>query len=246
MTGVQTCALPISQIKDLEKIISTPTNLSGESASRKEQIRNDMIAIQQALQQRRQRLEQLEQQLARTSGENTTLAKTIQNLKAQIADQQTEIATLTNQLASANIKIDQLGTQVKVLNTAVDSLNTGIENERQAREETEQQNAALDRELNTCFYAIGTKKELKARNIVESGFLRKTKIMKGDFDASYFTQADKRSLTSIPLHSKKAKVLTSQPADSYQIIDEGGQKVLKITNPAKFWQLNNFLVIQVD
>ena len=46
----------MSQIKDLEKIVNTPSDLSGESQSRKDQIKNDMMAIQQALQQRRERL----------------------------------------------------------------------------------------------------------------------------------------------------------------------------------------------
>ena len=82
----------MSQIKDLEKIISTPGSL-GESASRKEQIKNDMIAIQKALQERRERLEELEKKLA-ASGENSTLKRTITNLRAQIAEQQTKIATL--------------------------------------------------------------------------------------------------------------------------------------------------------
>lgn len=40
--------------------------------------------------------------------------------------------------------------------------------------------------------------------------------------------------------------MTSQPKDSYTIVDENGQKVVKITNPEKFWQLSNFLVIEVD
>lgn len=70
--------------------------------------------------------------------------------------------------------------------------------------------------------------------------------MKGDFDESYFTTGDKRNLSEIPTHSKKAKILTSQPADSYEIVDVNGQKVVKITDPTKFWQLSNFLVIQVD
>ena len=67
----------MSQIKDLEKIISTPGVLGDESTSRKEQIKNDMIVIQQALQERRQRLEELEKKLQNSSGENTTLKKTI-------------------------------------------------------------------------------------------------------------------------------------------------------------------------
>lgn len=235
----------MAQIKDLEKIISTPGNL-GESSSRKEQIKNDMIAIQQSLQERRQRLEELEKKLAATGGENSTLKRTISNLKTQIAEQQTEIATLTNQLASANIKIEELSTTVTTLNTAVDSLNTGLTEERAQKDAAIEEATAATNELNACFYAIGTSKELKAKKILQSGFLRKTKVMKGDFDESYFTTGDKRNLSEIPTHSKKAKILTSQPADTYEIVDVDGQKVIKITDPTRFWQLSNFLVIQVD
>lgn len=235
----------MSQIKDLEKIIATPGAL-GESASRKEQIKNDMIAIQQALQERRQRLEELEKKLAATSGESSTLKRTISNLKAQIAEQQTEIGTLTNQLASANIKIEELTSTVNTLTTVKDSLNTDLSEERAQKEAAEQAAIAAANELNTVYYAIGTGKELKERKILESGFLRKTKVMKGNFDMSYFTSADRRTLTEIPTHSKKAKIKTSQPADSYSIVEQGGQKVIKITNPDKFWQLSNFLVVEVD
>ena len=95
-------------------------------------------------------------------------------------------------------------------------------------------------------FAIGTKGELQQHQIIKTGFLRKTKILPGDFERTYFTQADKRSLVNIPLHSKKAKVLTNQPADSYEIVEEGNQKILKIKDAAKFWSISNFLVIQVD
>lgn len=236
----------MSQIKDLEKIISTPGTLGGESSSRKEQIRNDMIAIQQALQERRERLAELEKKLNDNGGENATLKRTISNLKAQIAEQSTEIATLTNQLASANIKIEELTSTVTDLNTRVDSLNTDVEAERLAKAAAEEAARIADAEANACYYAVGTNKELKERDILKSGFLRKTKVMKGDFDMSYFTNADKRTLSEIPTHSKKAKIMTSQPKDTYEIVDVNGQKVIKILNPAKFWQLSNFLVIEVD
>ena len=234
----------MSQIKDLEKIIATPGSL-GESASRRDQIKNDMIAIQKALQERRERLAELEKKLADTGGESSTLKRTISNLKGQIAEQQTEIATLTNQLASANIRIEELNAQVSDLNSDVDSLNTGLTAEREQKEAAQEAATAATNELNTVYYAIGTGKELKEKKILESGFLRKTKVMKGDFDMSYFTSGDRRTLTVIPTHSNKAKVLTSQPKDSYVIMDQNGQKVIKITNPSKFWQLSNFLVIEV-
>lgn len=236
----------MNQIKDLEKIIATPGNLTGDAVSRKEQIRNDMIAIQQALEERRERLAELEKKLGRMGGENSTLKRTISNLKAQIAEQTTEIATLTNQLAAANIRIEELNSTVSNLNTRVDSLNTNVAAQKEATAAAQKEATAAVNELNTCYYAIGSSKELKAKKILQSGFLRKTKIMSGDFDASYFTSADKRTLTDIPTHSDKAKILTSQPQDSYVIINQGNQKVIRITNPSKFWQLSNFLVVEVD
>lgn len=236
----------MNQIKDLEKIISTPGSLNGESASRKEQIRNDMIAIQQALQERRERLAELEKKLEAQGGENSTLKRTISNLKAQIADQTTEIATLTNQLAQANIKIEELNTTVNNLNANVDSLRTDVAAEEAAKIAAQAAQEQAVNELNTVYYALGSKKELKEKGILESGFLRKTKVMKGDFDQNYFTHADKRTLTEIPTHSNKAEVMTSQPKDSYTIVEQGGQKVIRITNPAKFWQTSNYLVIKVD
>lgn len=229
----------MNQIKDIEHIIATPGALTDESSSRKTQLRNDMVAIREALQQRRERLAQLEAKLKESNGSNATLLKTIDNLKGQIAEQETEIATLTNQLSAAHVEIAALGARVDSLSTTVTEVTT-------EREEARQQATELTDELNTCFFAIGTKGELQHHQIIKTGFLRKTKILPGDFERTYFTQADKRSLVNIPLHSKKAKVLTNQPADSYEIVEEGNQKILKIKDAAKFWSISNFLVIQVD
>ena len=82
--------------------------------------------------------------------------------------------------------------------------------------------------------------------IIESGFLKKTKVLQGDYDTQFFNIGDKRTLNKINLHSKKAKVLTNHPSNSYQIVDRDGIKVLEITNPNAFWNLTNYLVVQVD
>lgn len=229
----------MNQIRDLEKIMSTTPDFGVESQSRKDQIRNDMMAIQQALQERRERLNQLEAKLSKSEGYNATLKKTIDNLKSEITAQETTIATLRNDLAAANIQIAELGTQV-------DSLNTTVATVTQEKDAAKQESEELANELNTCFYAIGTKGELKANNIIETGFLRKTKIMQGDYQQNYFTKADKRTISSIPTHAKKAKILTNQPAGSYEIVDVNGQQEIRILDADKFWSLSNYLVIQVD
>ena len=222
----------MDQIKDLENILTVNANAGGETPSQREQIQADIASIQKALQERREKLAELEKKLNNSTLTNNNLRSTIATLRNQIDTQSNEIESLKTNLTAAKARIGEL-------NTAVDSLNTTVTTVTAQKDEAEQQSVDLANELNTCFYAVGSKKELKDNEIIETGFLRKTKIMEGDFDRNFFTTADKRTLTTIPLHSDKAKVLTNQPESSYVIEDVDGQKVLRITNPASFWSLSN-------
>ena len=229
----------MDQIKALEDILTVNAGVSGETPSQREQIQADIAAIQKALQERREKLAELEKKLNNSTLTNNNLRNTIATLRNQIDTQTNEINTLKTSLNDAKARIGEL-------NTAVDSLNTTVTSVTAEKEEAEQQSVDLANELNTCYYAVGSKKELKEKEIIETGFLRKTKIMEGDFGRNFFTTADKRTLTTIDLHSAKAKVLTNQPEGSYVLEDQNGHKVLRITNPASFWSPSNYLVIQID
>ena len=234
------------QIKQIEKIATSPT-LGSETPTQKEQIKADMVAISVKLRERREKLAQLEAKLADSGLQNENLNKTIETLKRQLADQQTEIETLTNQLAQANIKIDNLNREVTSLNSTVDTLNTNLATEKRERQSAELQAENAQNELNTVYYAIGSGSELKQHKITSKKFLGSTKVLKGDFDASYFTRGDRRTLKTIPLHSKKnPKILTDQPQGSYEVVtDSNGNKILRILNPDNFWRTTNYLVIQL-
>ena len=228
----------MSQIKQLENILTTQ-GVGEENSDERARILADMAAIQKTLQQRREQLEQLEARLKKSNLTNSQLQKTIDNLREQIESQSAEIASLRANLDAANAQIGQLTNAVDSLSTTVDTI-------------TSERNAAINRgtelanELNTCYYVAASGKELKEHKILEGGFLRKTKLMEGEFDKNFFTKADKRTLSTINLYSKKAKVLTNQPAGSYEIVDNNGQKVLKILNPSTFWSLSNYLVVEID
>ena len=231
----------MQQIKELEDIVSV-NNLNGETADRKKQLRDDIVLIQQSINKHKQRLAELERRLKQSTNYNATMQKSIDNLKAQLEDQQKTINGLTEQLAAAHI-------QIKNLNQSVDSLNTVTKNVTREKEAAVQETKQLTHEvdnLNTCYYVIGSKKELKANKIIETGFLRKTKILEGDFEMSYFTKADRRTLNEIPLHSNKAQLMTNHPKDSYEIVDHGNVKTLHIKDAHRFWEKSNFLVVKVD
>lgn len=227
----------MEQIKQLEHIL----NVQGlnETPDERDRIRTDIAALQSTLQQRREQLENLEKRLANSNLNNAKLQKTIASLRTQIDSQTAEIEQLRGNLEEAKVRIGDL-------DAAVDSLNTAVSNVTAQRDSTENAATQLANELNTCYYAIGTKSELKANKVIETGFLRKTKLMEGDFEQSFFTKADKRTLTVIDLNSNKAEVLTNQPESSYSIVDQNGHKVLQITNPEAFWSLSNYLVVKVD
>lgn len=227
----------LTDIKNLENIVSAPS--TAETPDKRAQVKSDIAAIQQALIDRQARLEELEKKLSASNLYTKNLKETIETLRTQIENQGAEITRLTGELDNAKAQIAHLDTQV-------DSLNTTVSNVSSERDAAQEQSAQLTAELNTCYYAIGSSKELKEHKILQSGFLKKTKIMKGDFDQAFFTRADKATLRTIPLHSKKAEVLTNQPKDSYTITDHNGQKVLNITNPEKFWSLTNYLVIKIN
>ena len=231
----------MNQIKALEDIVSV-NNVSGETPDKRRDLRNDIQLIQESINKHKARLADLEKRLKQSTNYNTTMQKSIDNLKAQLEDQQKTINNLTEQLAAAHV-------QIKNLNQSVDSLNTVNRNVTKEKEAAQQASKQLTNEvtnLNTIYYVIGSKKELKANKIIETGFLRKTKILEGDFEMSYFTKSDRRTLTEIPLHSKKAQVMTNHPKDSYEIVEHGNVKSLHILNPNRFWEKSNFLVVKID
>lgn len=123
-----------------------------------------------------------------------------------------------------------------------------MKTETAAKEQAQAETVAAENAANTVYYAIGTNKELKKNGLLEKKFLGSTKVLKGDeINTAYFTTADKRSLTIIPTKSKKVKVWTNMPSDSYQVVENADKtKTIKITNPNEFWKYTRYLIIQVD
>lgn len=227
----------MDQLKDLEHIVSA--DLSKETPDSRDRLRTDMRIIQEAALDRRHKLETLEAKLRKSINYNAEMERTIKSLRLQIETQEAKILELQAALKKANVEIEDL-------NLRVDSLkkeNIEINREKIAAQD---ESIKLTNQLNTCYYVVGSKSELKKYNIIETGFLRKTKILEGDFEKSYFTKADKRTLSSVNLHSQKVEVLSNHPKNSYQIVEKDGTKVLEIINSADFWDLSNYLIVQID
>ena len=195
----------------------------------------DMAFIQQTMKQNHELIEQLKKKLSNSSKSMSSLAKQVEALEQQMAEQDNRIQELQTQLAERDIVIEEQGKTISKLNENVSSLTT--ENEEKAA-----QVAAQDKELNAAWYVFGSKKELKEQRILTSGDVLKD----GNFNKGYFTQIDIRHTKSIRTYSKSAKVLTSHPDGSYQLIKNDNKEYeIQITDPALFWSVSKYLVVQV-
>ncbi|MCH5227636.1 MAG: hypothetical protein J1F16_07485 [Muribaculaceae bacterium] len=207
---------------------------------RRAEVRKNLSAIKARLAQNQQLLNQMEQRMKDSGNKNAVLTKTIEQMKERLQAQEDHIAQLENQLAVANDSI-------AVLNRTVAQKDEQIQVQTEAKDAAFNALNEADQQLNTVYYAMGSNKELKANGLIEKKFLGQTKVLKGDVNESYFTKADKRTLTSIPTGAKKIKIWTNMPTGSYQEVKNAeGYITLEITNPQAFWEFSPFLVIQLD
>lgn len=211
-----------------------------EGASSAQKIKEDIRFISEKLQSNREQIAKLEEQLKNSQYNSAQLKKAIANLNKELQVRTEQIETLQAELASKNIRIAELDDAVAGLNQNV----TDLIAENEVKSATV---ASQDKALNAAWFVFGTKSELKDQKIIESKFLQKTKVLSdADFNKDYFTQIDIRTDKEIKLYSKDAELLTTHPVGSYELVkDAKGLLTLKITNPAQFWSVSRYLVIQV-
>ncbi len=222
-------------ISSVESMINVNPLRGDMKMSDKERIKDNVTLITDKLRASSEALEALTKKLETSGSDNKRLRHTVAALKKELEAQKGRVLALTEELERKNIAIGVLDSMVTNLSSSVEQLN----------ETTARQTASLaaqERELNTVRYCIGTSRDLKDYNL-----LRKGQVVTENADPNYFTTADLRDLSQIPLHSKKAKLLTLHPASSYELVPDGDKKLtLNIKDAKTFWSNSKVLIIQVD
>lgn len=208
---------------------------------------NEINAIQQTLRENRDKINTLEKQLAEQGTKSKALTQTINRLKKQLDDKDVYIASLKDELQESRQQIANLSEQVSDLNENINDLNSSLDvmNAKNAVQQATIENQ--DAMLNTVWICIANQQTLVEKGIVSKGGLFQAKeISKQGFDKNQFMQADKRDLNIIPLNTKKAKVMTTHPENSYQINGEAeGLLELQILDKDAFWSISNYLVVSI-
>lgn len=218
----------LNAIKEKEKIV-TKTTVGGDVKNKEDQIKEDIQAIYDLMGKNKSRINSLTKKLKDSKLKMEGMQQMIENLQNSLNMKDEEIAELKNKIESLNIELSTLNTDYK-----------DIQGENELKTQV----------IKTAYYAFGTSKELKEKNIVtkEGGFIGigKSNKLKDDFNKEYFTKVNIDETTTINIGAKKAKIITSHPSGSYKLIGEKKVERIEITNPEEFWSVSKYLVIIIE
>lgn len=204
----------------------------------KETIMSQVESLDQLLSSNQNQLNDLYKRMKDSKLNTEQLELKIKEMQATISQREAYIDKLIKMLEDKDVQIDQILARVDSMRiTNIDLTEEVIK---------------MDEEMHQVYYVVGESKELKEKGITtkEGGLMGlggSKKLDVSTLDISLFKMVDERDLTSIPLFSKKAKLVTNHPESSYTIkLDANGQsESLEILDRKRFWMATDYLVVEV-
>ncbi len=225
----------IAEIQDSLNALSldeggTPLSPGGVAAERRmggpnSQESLDRIALlRSSIEKNKERIRILESDLKDRGVKVNSLERLIANLKRSVTDKEQLVAMLSG-------RVEELETEVGGLTVAVAEKAETLRTRDVQLEESRLDNA-------TVFYVVGTKKQLKDAGVITSsgGVLGvgKTVLPAATPNPAAFVPIDTDQQGVIVFPAEKARVISAQPASSYELVTIGGQTELRILSPIDF------------
>jgi len=187
------------------------------------------------------------------------IGSSLQENRKKIAALQVRMKDFKGQIAGLNSLIENLKTSIQEreqsitqLQAKVEGLQATMAEKTKVIEDRDMMISDQQRTLNTAFYIVGTRDELKKKGIIsdEGGFLwgllGSTTVMNTSADPSEFTPIDKTKDQTIKVDGRIAEILPRRNTDLFAATQkEDNLSELTITSPGRFWQ-EHYLVIVKD
>lgn len=225
------------QLDQINGQISVSNGEDDDLMAQRERLMQKLQLVQQTINEKEQALQELQQKYSSQLSQNKELKKTIDRLQNEVKEYEASIESYRNQVV-------QMGQQINELNTNLTQTRTVLVETQQKAEQQETVINEQDKMLNTGYYIVADKKELKRMGIVEGGAFSKKRLTTQGFSTQDFNEVDIREFTELAIGSKNAKILSSHPTNSYELYVHA-DKTLKliIKDPAAFWSNSKYLVV---
>ena len=237
---VNSLSQTIDSINKQENEILSEGDIEKGKPLSKEAMLNSLKKFKETIDKQKEIIANLEKQLVSKNDEmSAKMLQIVSFYKKQLEEKDATIASLQKDISENKRNITKL-------KTTVDNLTST--NEAQ-KETIKEQKGIMTRQtnmINTCYVFMGTKKELKAEGLINTGFLKKTKVDESKFASAKFTKLDMRDCNDILIKSSKPKILTQMPSSSYSLVkNTDGTCYLHIVDPNAFWSISRYLIIQL-
>lgn len=227
-----------AKLDEINGSISLGNNDSSLKKQR-EHLMDQLQVIQNKIAEKQQELDEFQKKYKSALGNIKVLKETITRLNS-------DIEGYTAKISSYEKVVTEQSNTIQQLNTDLTATQQNLE--EKIVENAEQQNLinVQDAMLNEGYYIVASKSALKDLGLVQGGVFSKARLTNGTFDVSAFTKVDIREFDEIPLNSKDAKILSSAPESSYELVKGVDKKLtLVIKDKAAFWSQSKFLVIKI-
>ena len=227
-----------AKLDEINGSISLGNNDSSLKKQR-EHLMDQLQAIQNKIAEKQQELDEFQKKYKSALGNIKVLKETITRLNSDIEGYTAKISSYEKVVTEQSNTIQQLNTDLTATQQNLDE---------KIVENAEQQNLinVQDAMLNEGYYIVASKSTLKDLGLVQGGVFSKARLTNGTFDVSAFTKVDIREFDEIALNSKDAKILSSAPESSYELVKGVDKKLtLVIKDKAAFWSQSKFLVIKI-
>ena len=240
LSGLNEITAGMQSIRDAEHLLALESAKDQKTNTTKEQItklKDDINALSGAISTYKDQIAKLEKQ---NKSQSAQFKKLIAGLNEELDQSKTKVQEMTRLLAE---KEKELG----IKNQQIAELNQNVSNLQEESTSQKETISKQDADIHTGHYLIGSRKNLKAANVISRQGIFCPPIVSTQAQNARFENIDIRETKSIALNSKKAKILSAHPAKSYTLeADENGMQKLNINDENAFWKQTKYLVVMIS
>jgi chromosome segregation ATPase len=204
---------------------------------------NEMLAVSS------KKMEELDKKLKASGIEIKSFKNKIAQLNKRILEHENSIVQLKDELEKRDYQIEEKDMHIVLLKSDIASKEDSIETKSQIITEKSQTIFEKDNEINKAWFVAGTHSELIENGVLEKegGFLgiAKIKNINDDLNENYFTSLDIRNTNQFKLNTRKAKLISKHPENSYRLVEKNDLiAYIEIEDPEEFWKITKYAIIE--
>lgn len=217
--------------------------------NQKKMLVEDIKLMNEMLAESSKKIEELDKKLKNSGLEIKSFKNKIAQLTKSIEEQDNSIRQMRAEIDQRDYKISEMGTQLTALQNDIAVKEDSLVSKSQVIADKSQTIVDRENEINKAYVAVGTHDQLLKNGVLtkEGGFLGigKNLAIRDDLNQKYFTQLDIRNTNQFPINSKKVKLISEHPANSYTLVEENDKiAYLEIDNPSEFWKLTKYVIVE--